>query len=255
MNHRFNNTGRMRITRDLFEIRMHEDDSGGASRFVAHLDGLKTLGLDQDARVIVEPYVKSSSMRFDYGPLGAMVPPASTIMMDIDRGAAVQFRIKIVDSKAMPGRLLALADQVRPRDELDDDNRRSILPIKLVNLGEAIWGIEVSVDEAPVLLLNNRVPDLASRLVDDPVLQGAIFPPAIRSILSVLLTEDALNSDQPWVQDWREFAHGLLGDPLPTETEADDVQELIEQTVEAFANRSRWATAAQPIQVVEPDYD
>lgn len=255
MNRRFNYTGRTRITRDRFTIRLTEDPAGGPSRFTADLSGLMEMGLDSSAKVIVEPYVRMSSMRFDFGTVGKLNAPGDTLLTDIDRGAAVQFRVKVIDTVEKPGRLLALADQVRPKDENDDGELKSILPVKKTDLGEAVWRIEVSVDESPVLLLNNRVPDLLQRLSEDPVLQGAIFPVAVREVLRVLLF-DGPASDLEWVEDWRGFVEALRGEELPDALEENEARTLIDHIIDDYCRRERWATVAQPAETAtEADYE
>lgn len=250
MNRRFNYTGRVRITRDHFSIRVREGGAGDAQSFDADLTGLSALALDPNARIIVEAYVRQSSMRFDFGTVATPLPPANRALTEIDRGAVVQFRIKVVDTVVKPGRLLAMANQIRATSEDEGEDRRSILPLAYRDLGEAIWKVEVSEDESPVLVLNSRIPDLAIRLEEDPIVQGAIFSAAIREILRVVVSDTA-NEEVEWVRDWVEFTEGLNGGETPEFSEEPETSQLerrafIDRIVERFANRERWATAAQP---------
>jgi hypothetical protein len=256
MNRRFNYTGRTKIIRDAISIRVVDDAAGGPSRFIADLSGLSALEMKPTARVIVEPYVRQSSMRFDFGPLNAIVSPVETIMTEVDRGEVVQFRIKVVDTTDKPGRILALANQIRPADESEDDNRKAILPILSTDLGEAVWSLQVGAEKSPVLEINSRIPELRARLDDDPILRGAIFPIAIRETIRVLLTED-LDDETEWVRDWRDFAGSLIGEALPEDTPDDTaVRELSDRIVDAFCERERWATASSPTNVLsEADYE
>jgi hypothetical protein len=242
MKRRFNSTGRIKIRHDAVAIRVIEDPSGGPSRFTADLSGLAVLGLPPSARVIVEPSVKQSSMRFDFGTLESLQVPADTTLTEVDRGEVAHFRVKVVDTAERPGRLLALAGQLRPRDEREDDDRKPILPVMSEDLGEAVWKLQVGVDEPPILVLNSRMPDLRIHLDEAPLLRGAIFPVAIREVLRVVLLED-VDDELEWVQDWREFAESLLGEALPDDTgDVDVTKSVIERTVEVFCERERWAT-------------
>jgi hypothetical protein len=256
MNRRFNSTGRLRIPRDLVALRVVEDPAGGPAHFTADLSGLNGLGLNPAARVIVEPYHRQSSMRFDFGSLAAPSTPSDTRLSEIDRGESVQFRVKVVDPDGRPGRLLALAARVRPLDEDEAADRKSILPLESLDLGEAIWRVRVDEDESPVLQINSRVPDLRARLDDDPVLRGAVFPMAIREVLRVILHSD-VDPDLEWVRDWREFAGALFGEALPGETlEPEAGYEITEKVVEEFCIRERWASDAQPREIEPvPDYE
>lgn len=256
MNRRFNSTGRLRIARELVVLRVLEDPAGGPARFTADLSRLQSLGLNPAARVIVEPYHKQSSMRFDFGSVGALATPSDTRLTDLDRGESVQFRVKVVDPDGRPGCLLALAAHVRPLDEDESTDRKSILPLESLDLGEAIWRIRVDEDESPVLQINSRVADLRARLDEDPVFRGAVFPMAIREVLRVILLQD-VDTELEWVRDWHEFAGALLGQALPEDgLEPDAAYELIEKVVEEFCLRERWASAAKPREAVsETDYE
>jgi hypothetical protein len=245
MSRSFNYTGRVKISRDKFSIRVIDDPDGGPASFTADLTGLGTLGLSPKARVVVEPYVKLTSMRFDYGALGAIAEPPQRALTEIDLGSLVQFRIKIIDTEMKPGRLLAFADQVRPKDEEADDQYKSIIILKEENLVEEIWRVDVSRDSSPVLMLNNRVPNLKARLMDDPVLQGAMFSCVVRDVIRVLLVEDP-DVELQWVKDWYEFAEALLGEELKPTSDYEEGRLLTQRIVDAYSIREGWATAALP---------
>ena len=252
----FNSTGRVHITRDRYTIRLIDDQTAGPRRFQADLSGITSMGLNPAARVFVEPYVRQSSMRFDFGRIGAMVPPADTRLTEIDRGEAVQFRIKVVDSSDQPGRLLATADQIRPQSDADGEHAKSILAIDEVDLGEGIVRLEVGCNESPVLLLNRNVPGLRARLLKDPVLRGSIFESAVRQVFRTILVDD-VDESQEWVSDWRSFAEELLREQLPeTPPDEPEASELIQRVVDAFNARQQWASLARPALVLlEEEYE
>ncbi len=247
MSHRFNYTGRTKITGQKFSIRLHESGAGQAASFSADLSGLKDLKLDPNARVIVEPYVRQSSMRFDFGTIGDIRTPEDTTLSDVDAGANIQFRIKVVDVSDRPGRLIAIANNAKALNEAPDADRKSILEVKETDLGEAIWEIDVTADSPPCLKLNKQIPGLLSRLQDDPVLRGAVLSVAVREVLETVL-DNEINDEQEWVVEWREFASVLFGEPLPDAfvKGSDDYGAMIRAMVEAYAARERWATEARP---------
>jgi hypothetical protein len=253
MKRHLNSTGRIKIKADQIAIRLVENEAI-PSRFDANLSGLTTLGLDEDARVVVEAFAKTSSMRFDFGTIGAMQPPADTTLSEIDRGAGVLFRIKVIDAHQVVGRLLAASSTVRPRDESDEEeDRRALLPLREVDLGEKIWELELS--DKPSLLVNRAFPEIAQRLAFDPLLQGAIFPVVLRDVLREILVGSA-SEDEEWVVDWITFASGLLGDPVSTDVSEEEADELITRIVDAFNRQQRWVSKAKaPIHVPEPIYD
>jgi hypothetical protein len=243
MKRRLNSTGRRRISRALFTIRLLEDPESGERRFEVDLTDLRSLDVDGAARVIIEPYVKQSSMRFDLGPIRDLPDQISESLSEIDRGAAIQFRLRVVDTREAPGRILAAAEQVRPTDPDIDDDRRSILPMRETDLGEAVWRIDVGADTAPCLLINNRIPGMRQRLEEDVLLQGAIYTYAAATVMRVVLSEN-VDDEADWVKDWREFAEDLVGEELPESAPEDIVDELIERITEAFDQRQQWRSIA-----------
>lgn len=246
MKRRLNSTGRQKILAENIALRVIEDQ-GVPERFEANLAGLASLGLDRDARVIVEAYAKTSSMRFDFGTVGLIRAPSDTSLVEIDRGAAVLFRVKVIDVSKVPGRLLAASGPVRPKDESDDDDRKSLLPMREADLGQEIWRIDVNAK--PILLINRAVPDLAQRLVTDPILQGAIFPVVIREVLTAILS-GSIPDDEEWLPDWVAFFTELIGEPFSTDIgEADDTEDQITRVVDAFNKAQRWVSKARNIQV------
>lgn len=247
MSHRFNYTGRTKITGDKFTIRLHEARDGEPATFTADVSGLTELKLDPAAKIIIEPYVRQSSMRFDFGTIGSIKPPADTTLFDVDAGANIQFRVKVVDVSERPGRLIAIASNAKALNEAPDNDRKSILEVKETDLGEAIWEIDVTADAPPCLKLNKNIPGLLSRLQEDPILRGAILSVAVKEVLEIVL-DDETNNEQEWVVEWREFATGLLGEPLPDAfvKTSDDYDAMIQSMAGAYASRERWATEAKP---------
>jgi hypothetical protein len=241
MKRRLNSTGRRKIPRELFSLRIDEDGDTGARLLHADLSRLATLELDPEARVILEPYVKQSSERFDVGAIASLPAEFTVDLREIDRGAAITFRIRVVDTRESPGRILAAAEQVRPTDPDQIDDRRSILPLRETDLGEAVWRIAVGRDTPPTLLINNRIHGLRQRLDEDVLLQGAIYTQAASAVLRVVLSSE-VDDEEEWVQDWRLFAEALLGEELSESP--DDVEDIVERVCEAFDQRMQWRTRA-----------
>jgi len=217
---------------------MVEQRDGEAPSFVADLSRLAAFGLPNEAQVIVEAYVRTSSMRFDFGTIGAVLQPADTVLAEIDRAdAAVSFRVKVVDSTGRRGRLLAFGDQIRPREEHDQHEPYPILPLDERDLGQRLWTIEAGADSSPRLVVNRRVPRLGEQIRQDPLVQGLVFPGAVRAVLQYLLRDD-VNTEQEWVGDWTEFVESLLGQPL--DRSAEDIDELVDRVLEGLADREGW---------------
>ena len=252
---RFNFTGRQRITRDMYSFRVQKPSSGHAGGFEAELSELRKLGVPSESRVFVEAYARQSSVRFDFGTVGNLVPPESNLLDEIDEGEVPQFRILVVDVVRTPGRLLAYAEQIRPTEEGEDESRKPLLPLYTRDIGEQMWKVQVDSDAQPALVINSRVPQLRTLLDSDPILRGVIFPAAMREVLRVVLQED-MDAEQDWVRDWRRFAETLVGEELSDGESEDSNASRIEDIVEAFCERETWvALVGSGGEVDETDYE
>jgi hypothetical protein len=245
MGFRINSTGRRRILREHVRVRLNDAEGSQPPTFTADIQLPTDLKLDAAAKVYVEPYVKSSSMRFDFGTVGQIVPPPNCVLSDIDAGAAVLFRVKVVDETAEVGRILASANGIRPEDDSDGDDRRPLLPVRSVNLGEEIWQLEIDRDSGPTLLVNSRVPDLIETLKRDAILQGVIYPEVVRRMVHALFKEGGDHEeDDDWVSDWKAWVESQLGREI-ADGETDDaeaVESLANEVTSSFAGKNRFAS-------------
>jgi hypothetical protein len=237
MKRRLNYTNRRHLSSENVAIRLQSQSGDMPPKFMAQIDIPNTWKLAPNAKIYIEPYVASTSMRFDFGTVGEIVHPSDTTLSEIDAGAAL-FRVKIVDESGEIGLLLASAEEVRPReDEEEGEGSRAFFPLVLKDLGEAIWSVELTKSDRPKLQINNRIPFLRERLLSDPVLQGAILPAAMRIVLKAALEEDEFGEAE-WVHDWRKFLEELGSERFPDEDEnpsEDEIEQMISSAVERFS--------------------
>jgi hypothetical protein len=244
MKRRINYTGRKGIPVENIAIRLEEHGPGEPRTFSANLSKLAELGLDKTGHVYVEPYVRSSSMRLSFGTVGAIVSPADTKLSEIDSGGSVLFRVKVVDESTEVGKILAAANHIRPVDETDEqDDEKAILPLRLRDLGEAIWLVDVDGQARPELVLNNRIPLLAERLKSDPLIQGIVIPHAMKAVMCACMA-DEVDESLEWVRDWRKFIAALLGEELEEGLEQDDLEVRVAAAVDKFIARMKFTTRA-----------
>src|SRR5689334_21105413 len=121
MSFRINSTGRKRILREDIRVTIVDPGNGLPPVFSADIKLAPELSLHPTARVYVEPYVGSSSMRFSFGTVAKMAPPENCVLSDVDAGASILFRVKIVDESNEVGRILAAANGVKPENDADGD--------------------------------------------------------------------------------------------------------------------------------------
>jgi hypothetical protein len=246
MKKRINFTGRKSLSVENVRIRVHPAKvEGHAPSFTADLDLPGNWQLNKDAKVYVEAYVKSSSMRFAFGTVSQISPPNDTELIELDRAEGMLFRVKVVDESAEVGKILASANRIQP---LGEEGVKSLLTLRLTDLGEGVWRLAIGGGAPPVLELNNNIPGIQDRLRQDPLLQGAIYPEALRQIVDDLLSNDENDDEMKWVQDWRTFAERLVGEKLPDDLSDDDQESergrIVDTVVNKFCAWQRFATAA-----------
>lgn len=246
MKKRLNYTGRKALSAEQIDIRVNEGKGGIKPTFTASLDLTSLSGVDRSAKVYVEPYVGYSSMRFDFGTLGAPSTPDDTTLSELDVARSLLFRVRIVDESASVGRILARADGIRPRNPEDDGpSRKSILPLCVTDTGQEIWRLAYNSDSGPVLEISNRIPGLAARIKTDPLLQGAIYPHAFRAFLNQFLGENGPETELKWVADWHGFLKALTGRDLQEdEPDDDEVETFIDDAGKAFVDVNAFASKA-----------
>jgi hypothetical protein len=252
MKKRINFTGRKKLSSEHIDIRINRQEGQKFASFVATFDPALTKGLDKDAKIYLEPYAVSSSMRFDFGTVANPQTPSNTLLSELDRNDSFLFRIKVVDESGQVGRILADANGIRPRDARDDgEARKALFPVEWLDLGELIWRVDYDQNAGPVLQLTTKVTELPTRRNQDALLQGAIYPQAFREVLSILVRGDGVDDDADWVKGWHEFvlkltAHDLVEDPI----EDDDRELFIDNAVRQFARGHNFASRARQAEEV-----
>lgn len=246
MKRTFNFTGRKSIPSAVVSVVVQPGGADGVRSFDMRLGDLSSLGLPPGARIYVEPYVKSSSMRFDFGTVGSVLPPADRSLPEIDEGAGVLFRVLVVDESDKVGRLLALADKVAPLG--DEQQRDWVLPLVTEDLGEAVWRLDAPEGTQPRLLINSRFPGLKQRLIDDPLMMGAILPMAVRDALRAVRHADDLDAE--WVSRWRRFVADVAGQEIAEriledgEDDGPEIDEAIGRVCGLLIERRRYVSRA-----------
>lgn len=247
MKRRFNYTGRKTIPSGMISVTLSAPAPDGLRSFDVHFGNLLTLGLPTEARLFVEPYVKASSMRFDFGRVGAILPPADRALTEIDQGAGVLFRVLVVDEAVEIGKIIASAEGVAPAGE--DNGRDPLLPIRMEDLGEAVWRLQAERGSAPRLLLNSRYHGIKQRLLNDPLLLGAILPAAVREALLFVREED--DQEAEWVGKWRRFVVEIAGEHvaervfnLDEDENPDDIEDEVASICERLVERRRYMSRA-----------
>lgn len=233
---RMNFTGRRRIAHR--DVVITVTGIGGIELFDACIR-LERYDLPPAAAVVVEAWRQLDLVRFDFGTVGSLVPPADRQLSSFGTVTGLRFRLKVVSHDPPRGRLLAVADRLTPATSHQQTlSRVPLLAVRSHDLGKEIWKLTFA--DEPVLTINTRIAP-RKQLVASAEFQSLVLPEVLRSILSrILLVEQVREADtsDDWTFRWLQFAESLPGvgqSPKDDDPEAD--LEWIDSAVSSFC---RW---------------
>lgn len=233
---RVNFPGRKRIPRSRVEIEVFD---GEPRLFAAAID-IGQLDFPVDAEVIIEATCAGSSTvcRFVFGTAGEIQQPDETLLRGL-AGENVFFSLKVVDRTDRFGRILGLAENIRPirAGKQTATGRRGILPIERVALGDELWKLEFR-EQDVFLCVNKDVGRLSERFGFDPLFFTTLYPGIIRTILHQAIREqyDIDSEDDRWPVLWQNFGrrlHSAHLDP-PSADDGEQCDEWVEDVVGEF---------------------
>lgn len=236
---RFNSTGRISIpsARATVSLRRLEENGCGprGGRSLAAPDAtwcfdlkLHLGGYDfpAGARLRVEAWRGNAFQRWDWGRVGAPVEPVELDRVLRDVPVTSQFRVSVI-AAGDSGRLLGLADKLRPRLPVE-----SLLPLVPADLGGEVWRLDYGQgDDIVVLKVNRRLPDFDKTVSGDSAFRGLVMPQVLRSILERALLvdrEDPGELEGRW-SPWFDLAKSILPDRDPPSVGSDAQDDEIAQ--------------------------
>lgn len=233
---RVNSTGRRRVPRERISIEVFDGDPRS---FDAIID-LADFEAPADAQVVLEAACAGSNTipRFSWGTVGKLAPAPNRQLLGLF-GENVFFSLKIIDRTEQVGRILGLAEHIRPikGGKKTATGRRGILPVESADLGWEPWRLEFR-NEDVFLLVNVKIPDLKDRVRFDPQVYSLVYPPVIRQILTralhVPFEED--EASEHWASLWLKFAQKLHPEHAkpPIEEQDEEQDEWITEVVDSF---------------------
>lgn len=243
MSRRFNYTGRKKLQRECFQIKLQER-AGSPPSFSAHVSIPAELKLAPSARIYIEAYVGNSSMRFDFGTVSSVIHPHDCVLTELDANTPILFRVRIVDESEAVGRILASANGIRPEADRDGANRKSILPLRGMDLGEELWRLVLDRDAGPTLAVNNRIPGLVERIPSDALLMAVLFPEVVRQVVKQIWgVENDFDESIEWVTDWKSWLASHHGGALHEAVNDEEaLEKLADDVVRVFADRHKFAS-------------
>jgi hypothetical protein len=244
---KFNYTGRKKLNRQRVDISIIDEPPH--KTFTAILD-LEGLGLSGDAKVYIEPYHKSSFMRFSFGTVSNLQPPEKTILTDIPSTTIIKFRVKVVDETTKNGRIIRIADKIKPKNLEESGNRLSILHIDWdKDLDQQIFRVTFPDNDYPRLEINKRIENAKELVKSDAIFRALVFPVAVRQVAErIVITRNLFEEeDSSWQSIWLKFIKNILhvNVEVDFEEESDNEDEMnywVEEIVAAFCRKNKFRT-------------
>lgn len=208
---------------------------------------LSEYDFDPSAHIYVECYRKTQLLRFDFGTIGAIQPPADVSLDDFGEDVmGLLFRVKVV--AATPEKtILGMSKSFRAEND-EGGAADCILP--LVHLppdNENVWEIDFR-DEGPALGINIG---LDKQIVQKSYFVALVFPAVIREVLSYAFLEHQDGDLGEWTEDWKRFAVALGAPEFPPlssgdnrEDDEEKIRDWIDRAVQAFVRGKSLADIA-----------
>ena len=228
---RLNYTQRKRIQQQRISIELHETDADSPLTFSAELN-LDGMGLPPDALVVVIANRDRVSMRFDWGTVESPSPPRDCRLTEIASNPSFRVMVLAPDGS---GRLLALADRVKPKR---GSTSSSLLWLQEEDLGKEVWRLDFA-DGNPTMLVNKNIPGISAAVREDDTFRALVIPEALRAILTraLIVEEYDIEDDEGSWSEWIGFIRNFYDEEFPTTSDdGDDTTraEWIEGAVKAF---------------------
>ena len=233
---RFNYTGRTRIHREDVQISLNETDN--ALTFDVDLEGLRNYKLPVQSSIYLEAYRQTNWMRFEFGSVGAPIPPKDRRLTQFDSPEGIKFRLKVISADGTH-KIHAEADAIPLiTSNKEAATRKSLLPVKPQDLGSEIYRLDF--DGGSPLLLINKVIGSYNDVCLSPPFIALVYPTILREVLLRILVIEGFNDEtlpESWHADWLKLACKLPGIGAPPEQSDDQDSKLdwINKAVASYA--------------------
>jgi hypothetical protein len=234
---RYNYTGRKKLLSG--KIRINEWLKKDVKSFGVVECDLKDFNFPDDAKIYIEPYFKSSFLRFDFGTVARFQTPQSTDISDLPTTEQLWYRIKIVDESSKFGLILGTADIQGTLVDSPHGGKQSILPVDFVDLGNRIWALDFRIDR-PVLTVNSSLNNINIReKIKQEEFFSLVYPEVIKRIaLELSRSEGFFDEDfSGWQLEWMRFFREVL---MQTQKPIDDdnsIEDWCNEVSDAFAKK------------------
>lgn len=233
---RLNYTGRKRIPHDRVNVGIVGE--GRTSVVVAQFI-LEGLGFPETARVVLEAQAGWTVQRFEFGTVGFVKDPADRRLSEFDSLVGLMFRLKVIGTGDHEGRLLGVADRLRPNGDLDQAARKAFVVVRPQDIGDRVWKIEFD-ESQPILLVNTRLADHQDFLKRREV-AALVLPEALQRILEhAARLGNAEDDGDSWQSTAISLGERLAGRTAPPADDEEEIDRWVDEAVGAFARRHQF---------------
>lgn len=205
---RFNYLKRHKILHDDIKIALHKDGEG--MWFSCNIN-LEDYDFEQEAKVSVTAGYKGLKERFEFGTVENLAIADKNRITKIHGTNVVYFLVKVTGQN---GILRGLSKEITLGVEETDTEKIPLFYVNPVDLGDQSWDLDFDSSESgrPILLINNRIPDLHTRATSDINMIFHIYPFAFRTALHEMVTRGEGDDDhEDWTTQWKTFITEELG--------------------------------------------
>lgn len=233
---RLNYTGRKRIPRENVMIGV---SSTATAAIVGATFELRSLGFPDTARVVLEAQAGWTVQRFEFGTIGQYIEPADKRLTEFPSLAGLLFRLKVIATGDHDGRLLGVADRLKPSGDIHQAAQQSFVIVRPQDLGDRVW--KVDFDEAqPLLLVNSRLLDHHDFLKRREV-AALVLPEALQRILGRAAEHGSEEeAGAGWYSAALRLGERLAGRVMPPSTDDEELERWIDEAVGAFSRRHQF---------------
>jgi hypothetical protein len=230
---RLNYTGRKRIPRERIMIGVN---GSGQSAVLGATFNLQGLGFPDTARVVLEAQAGWTVQRFEFGTVSHYAQPLDVRLSEFQSTNGLLFRLKVIATGDADGRLLGVADQLKPSGDVEQAALQSFVVVRPQDLGDRVWKIDFD-ESQPLLLVNSRLPDHHDFLKRKDV-AALVLPDALQRILERAAD---VGADDELEDGWRTVAlrmgERLASRPFPAVADDEDRDRWVDEAVGAFSRR------------------
>lgn len=234
---RYNYTGRKKVLSK--RIKILESRKDGKKSFEIKCD-IKDLDFPDEAKIFIEPYFKSSFLRFDFGSVARFQPPLETDVSDLPTTDQLRYRIKIVDNVNKNGLILGFADMQGTLVNDQTGGRQAILPVDFTDLGKRIWTLDLRAN-GPVLVANSSIDNIREKVKSDDIFFSLVYPEIIKRIALEITKSDGFFEEElsGWQSEWMKFFRQVLMQTNVLNSDANEeiIDDWCNDMSDAFARK------------------